>query len=139
VQGPQGPQGETGAAGPPGPRGEPGAAGPAGPQGPKGNPGAAGPQGPKGDTGALSGYEVIFKDITIPENGISYVDILYCPSGKRPVGGGAEHQWPDLVISHSHPLSYHAQAWRLGVNRVAYRSWPGSVAVRLVVVCVDAA
>jgi hypothetical protein len=41
--GPQGPQGDTGAAGPQGPQGDTGAAGP---QGPKGDTGPAGPRGP---------------------------------------------------------------------------------------------
>ena len=60
LQGPAGPQGETGPAGPAGPQGETGPAGPAGPQGetgpagpagPQGETGPAGPAGPQGETG----------------------------------------------------------------------------------------
>jgi len=51
VEGPAGPQGETGPAGPAGPEGPRGETGPAGAKGAKGETGPAGPQGPKGETG----------------------------------------------------------------------------------------
>lgn len=53
IQGPQGPQGETGPVGPQGPKGEKGDIGPQGPQGLKGDTGDQGPQGPKGEIGPV--------------------------------------------------------------------------------------
>ena len=53
--GPQGPKGDTGAAGQAGPQGTKGDTGSTGPQGPKGEPGATGPAGPQGLPGEPGG------------------------------------------------------------------------------------
>ncbi len=78
-QGPQGPQGKTGAKGA---RGATGARGETGPRGPAG---AAG----------FSGYEVVsqtFKEVFIENSGgmrgLSAVQTVSCPAGKRVIGGG---------------------------------------------------
>lgn len=51
IQGPEGPQGETGATGPRGPQGETGPEGPQGEVGPQGETGPQGPVGPQGEVG----------------------------------------------------------------------------------------
>lgn len=78
-QGPQGQQGKTGAKGANGARGETGPRGPAGPAGPAG----------------LSGYEVVsqtFKEVFIENSGgmrgLSAIQTVSCPAGKRVIGGG---------------------------------------------------
>jgi len=81
---------------------------PAGPQGPKGaqgskgQKGSKGDKGPKGDRGAtgpagVSGYEVVnqtFKDVFIQNSGgfrgLSAVQTVPCPGGKRVIGGGTD-------------------------------------------------
>jgi hypothetical protein len=79
-QGPQGPQGKTGAKGS---RGATGARGEAGPRGATGSPG-------------ISGYEVVsqtFKEVFIENSGgmrgLSAVQTVSCPGGKRVIGGGS--------------------------------------------------
>ena len=102
-----GAQGATGAAGAMGPTGIAGAAGATGAagakgatgaQGPSGAPGAAGAQGatgatgPQGEQGAagasgVSGYQKIDASTGIPA-GIEITGTLFCPAGKKAVGGG---------------------------------------------------
>jgi hypothetical protein len=66
---------------------------PVGPQGPAG---VAGPVGPAGSDG-VSGYETIretFADVFVPDSnpnrGLSAVQTVACPAGKRVIGGGAD-------------------------------------------------
>jgi hypothetical protein len=80
----------------PGPRGARGARGPAGARGAAGPVGAAGAAGQAGPAG-VSGYEVVsetFPSVFVPESnttrGLSGVQIVLCPGGKRAVGGGAD-------------------------------------------------
>ena len=83
--GPEGPQGTTGAQGPTGATGATGATGPQGPQGAQGTTGPAGPQGPPG----ISGYEIVtFTCTTTPGNACG--SNVFCPPGKRVLGGGAD-------------------------------------------------
>ena len=80
----------------PGPRGARGARGARGPAGAQG---AAGPAGAAGAAGAagVSGYEVVgetFASVFVPDSnstrGLSAVQTVTCPAGKRAVGGGAD-------------------------------------------------
>jgi len=76
--------------------------GPRGPQGPRGPRGQEGQRGAKGDKGAtgpagVSGYEVVsqtFKEVLVPESetgrGLSPVETVNCPAGKRVIGGGSD-------------------------------------------------
>jgi hypothetical protein len=67
---------------------------PAGPQGPKGDPGAQGIQGQtgaKGDPG-LSGYEVVTGDAHWVSPGAVGQSTVYCPGGKKALGGGVGAQ-----------------------------------------------
>lgn len=63
-----------------------------GPQGPQGEPGPAGPQGEPGAPGApggLSGYEIV-SEISETNSADFKTQVVNCPSGKVPVGGGAQ-------------------------------------------------
>src|ERR671922_742774 len=63
-----------------------------GPQGPQGEPGPAGPQGEPGapgSPGGLSGYEIV-SEISETNSADFKTQIVNCPSGKVPVGGGAQ-------------------------------------------------
>lgn len=73
--------------------------GPRGPQGPRGQKGQRGAKGDKGATGpaGVSGYEVVsqtFKEVLVPESetgrGLSPVETVNCPAGKRVIGGGSD-------------------------------------------------
>jgi len=81
--GPKGDRGEQGAAGPAGPKGTTGPRGPAGPPGPAGAPGPTGSPGPSG----ISGWEYQVKELIVPHR-ISGTWQVYCPSGKKALGGG---------------------------------------------------
>ncbi len=77
-----------------GPQGDTGAAGPAGATGPAGPRGTTGPQGSTGPDG-VAGYETIrtrFAGVFIPDSnpnrGLSAVQTVDCPAGKRVIGGG---------------------------------------------------
>jgi Collagen triple helix repeat (20 copies) len=87
-QGEQGPAGATGASGakgetgPPGPKSE---TGPVGPQGPQGPAGPAGPPGPSG----ISGWEYqVSSGVSLPPDAVGQSRV-YCPAGKKAIGGGA--------------------------------------------------
>ena len=75
---------QHGEQGPPGPPGKDGASGKDGANGKDGAPGAAGPPGP---AGGLAGYERLSHTVQ-PSNDLAS-DVLDCPTGKVPVGGGA--------------------------------------------------
>jgi hypothetical protein len=81
---PQGPQGPAGRQGPRGQKGARGEKGPAGARGPAGSPG-------------IAGYEVVsqlFKEVFIENSGgmrgLSAVQTVVCPGGKRAIGGGSD-------------------------------------------------
>ncbi|MDO9409767.1 hypothetical protein [Patulibacter sp.] len=78
------PGGATGATGATGPQGAPGAAGAKGEKGEKGDPGTAGTNG----TNGVSGYEVVTGTAVTVANNASSVASVFCPAGKKPVGGG---------------------------------------------------
>lgn len=80
--GPQGPMGDTGPQGQRGDTGATGATGPQGIQGLKGDTGATGPGGPAG--AGVSGYQIVSADVPGPSGSV------FCPTGKRVLGGGAE-------------------------------------------------
>jgi hypothetical protein len=88
-QGPPGPKGERGEPGPAGPQGDPG------PKGDKGDPGDPGPPGPQGEQGVqgapggLAGYEIRSATTALSSQGLKTV-LVFCPAGKRSVGGGAD-------------------------------------------------
>jgi hypothetical protein len=68
-----------------------------GPTGAKGATGAAGPSGPTGASGPLSGYEsvsseTVFHDFSKPDPA-NYGVLVYCPAGKKVLGGGAFVGW----------------------------------------------
>lgn len=75
-------------------RGLRGARGPQGPRGQKGQRGAKGEKGATGPAG-VSGYETVsqtFKEVLVPESetgrGLSAVETVTCPGGKRIIAGG---------------------------------------------------
>jgi Collagen triple helix repeat (20 copies) len=85
---PAGPQGPKGDPGPQGPKGDPGAQGPKGDQGIQG---IQGQTGAKGDPG-LSGYEVVTGDAHWVSPGAVGQSTVYCPGGKKALGGGVGAQ-----------------------------------------------
>jgi hypothetical protein len=77
-------------------RGPRGPRGPQGPRGPKGQRGAKGDKGATGPAG-VSGYETVsqtFKEVLVPGSetgrGLSAVETVTCPGGKRVIGGGSD-------------------------------------------------
>ncbi len=88
---PRGPRGSQGAQGPRGQRGQKGE------RGQKGAKGEAGARGPAGANG-VSGYEVVsqtFAEVFVPDSGneqrgLSEVQTVACPGGKRVISGGSD-------------------------------------------------
>jgi hypothetical protein len=78
---PAGPQGSTGAPG------LPGATGPQGEQGIAGTQGEKGEKGEPGTPGAITGYVLATSSTPLPASGYAH-GMVYCPSGKKAVGGG---------------------------------------------------
>jgi hypothetical protein len=83
--------------------GPPGTPGPVGPVGPTGPVGPAGAQGPKGDTGpagpasGLSGYEI--RRATSENNNVQFKSkVIWCPTGKVALGGGAGVSGPAAAV-----------------------------------------
>jgi hypothetical protein len=77
-------------------RGRRGAVGPRGPRGPAGAKGKTGSRGPTGPAG-VSAYQVVnqtFSALSVPKSeggrGLSAVQTVLCPSGKRALGGGTD-------------------------------------------------
>jgi len=87
-RGPAGPQGEKGEPGPVGPKGAAGPAGPKGETGPAGPQGAPGPAGPPGPSG-VSGWSYHTEGSAIPPGSTGTLWQVYCPFGKKALGGGA--------------------------------------------------
>jgi hypothetical protein len=101
------------------------AVGPEGPQGPKGDTGPKGDRGEKGDKGdkgaagapGMSGYQVVTAASTADKNQ-SKEATAYCPTGKRPVGGGATHSTllyatPGGLLAIEESWPYINQAWQV--------------------------
>ncbi|MGH7540526.1 MAG: hypothetical protein ACRELC_05975 [Gemmatimonadota bacterium] len=99
-----------------------GSAGPEGRQGAKGDPGQKGEKGDKGSTGpegppGMSGWEVVTASSTADKN-LSKEATAYCPTGKKPVGGGAFHSLlayaaPGGLLAIEESWPYINQAWRV--------------------------
>jgi hypothetical protein len=91
---------------------------PAGPHGPAGLPG---PKGDKGDTGAagaagISGLEIVVRaPETVPAGQHGYGE-AYCPTGKKPIGGGGGTTDGGLAISHTGP---NANGWFVDAENTA--------------------
>jgi hypothetical protein len=140
LQGIQGVKGDPGAPGPkgdpgaPGPKGDPGAPGP---KGDKGAPGAPGPKGDKGNPGppGISGYEVVYKSVTIPSGGSWGPSIVWCPSGKKALGGGWFSLPPETYIYDSLPHSGAMNGWRFYLHN----DWGWDDTANLYVVCANVA
>lgn len=141
--GAQGPQGETGPvgpqgpAGPQGPQGAPGDQGSQGLQGPQGFQGPQGLQGPQGDPG-VSGYSsaaTITSAITV-NAGATSTSTIFCPSGKRTIGGGHELVGgaTQLLFLGSSPST---SSWRVMLRNDTGAAVP-NVQVRLWIVCASA-
>jgi hypothetical protein len=100
--------GQRGPAGPQGPKGDPGPVGPTGPKGETGPPGPPGPQGPAGPTGpaGISGWEY---RVNLPGvrvgSGESGGGQVYCPTGKKALGGGASVQNGQTYVTSSAPTN----------------------------------
>ena len=108
LRGQVGPSGPPGPSGAPGAVGSPGPAGPTGPAGPSGSPGAAGSPGPSGPTGSpgpsgapgVSGREVIRLGSDPADVGDDFKELfVWCPSGKKILGGGYSYSSGSRVIS----------------------------------------
>jgi hypothetical protein len=103
--GPQGPKGDRGEQGPAGPKGDSGPAGPkgdTGPGGPQGTPGPAGPRGPSGISGWE--YQVSLPGTSIPSGDTDGTQV-YCPSGKKALGGGASVTAGNTYVVSSAPTT----------------------------------
>jgi hypothetical protein len=98
--GSQGPKGDRGL------QGEKGATGAPGPQGALGAPGPPGAQGQKGDTGpaGISGRELVVGAETVLQPGESGGAGVYCPAGKKVIGGGGGSE-ATVAISNTGPGS----------------------------------
>jgi Collagen triple helix repeat (20 copies) len=103
--GPAGPQGPKGDKGPQGPAGPEGPQGQEGPQGPQGQQGPAGPAGPPGPSG-ISGWEY---RVSSPGERVASGDAgggsVFCPSGKKALGGGASVANAETFITTSAPTN----------------------------------
>jgi Collagen triple helix repeat (20 copies) len=86
LQGPKGEKGDPGTQGPAGPKGSAGAKGLPGPAGPPGLPGHQGEPGAPGPSG-ISGWQYLTNELIVgPDRPGTWQ--VYCPSGKRALGGG---------------------------------------------------
>jgi Collagen triple helix repeat (20 copies) len=135
--GPQGPKGDPGLQGIQGVKGDPGAPGP---KGDKGAPGAPGPKGDKGDKGnpgppGISGYEVVYKSVTIPSGGSWGPSVVWCPSGKKALGGGWFSLPPETYIYDSLPHSAAMSGWRFYLHN----DWGWDDNANLYVFCANVA
>jgi Collagen triple helix repeat (20 copies) len=131
--GPQGPTGATGETGPLGPTGSTGPQGPTGDQGvkgdkgDKGDPGARGPQGPSGPAGTtVTGYAVVTAQTTAGLLSDNAVDAT-CPTGEKPIGGGARTglaepggAYGNILMSHPTADGWHARAYNPGPYLTMY-------------------
>jgi hypothetical protein len=97
--GPPGPKGDKGDPGPPGPEGAKGDPGPQGEQGEPGPQGLEGSPGPAGPAG-VSGYEFVSTVKTVQPREEVRITAM-CPSGKRPVGGGA---YSNVLAEDDYPI-----------------------------------
>jgi hypothetical protein len=98
TQGPKGDKGEPGAPGPAGPKGANGAKGATGPVGPPGVAGDRGPAGPPGPSG-IGGWQYLSKELIVGSDRPGTWQV-YCPNGKRALGGGVSPLYPAAALEH---------------------------------------
>jgi hypothetical protein len=123
--------------------------GPRGPRGPRGDKGKTGAQGQPGPSG-ISGYEIVdetFTDVFAPESsgtrGLSAVQTVSCPAGKRVIGGGADlgtnagqnGQQRQMLLSSSVPTGT-GDGWSVQLFNNS-TSFGSSIDVRVYAVCVN--
>jgi len=138
-KGVKGDTGPAGAPGPPGPPGLPGKDGINGTNGINGLNGIDGKDGAPGAPGPLSGYEVITQDFILPDHTGGDVR-MYCPTGKRPVGGGWETRagFHHVAVG-SHPTTTAGPTgslgWAIGYTNLV--DSPGDSTFRLYVACAE--
>jgi Collagen triple helix repeat (20 copies) len=125
VAGPVGPKGDQG---PPGSTGPKGAAGPKGPPGPAGPPGAQGPAGPSGPSG-ISGWQYLTKELIV-RSGFPGTWQVYCPAGKRALGGGVAPWGEAPAKTHvvetapaKEGTGWEAVVWNGGPDSVDFFAW----------------
>jgi hypothetical protein len=122
---------------------------PKGPKGPKGDKGDTGAQGQPGPAG-VSGYEIVtqtFTDVFAPDSnstrGLSAVQTVSCPAGKRVIGGGSDlgtnpgqnGQERQMLVSSSAPNGT-GDGWSVQLfnNSTAFGS---SIDLKVYAVCVN--
>lgn len=91
-----------------------GPVGPPGPRGPAGTPGEAGPAGPAGPQGlsGISGLESRIKALSVDgESGNR--DSVFCPPGKKAIGGGGSSATDNLTLTQSAPTDS-GTGWSVG-------------------------
>jgi Collagen triple helix repeat (20 copies) len=135
--GPQGPKGDPGPQGIQGINGIKGDPGPQGIQGIKGNPGAPGQKGEKGDPGppGISGYEVVYKSVNIPDGYSWGPGVVWCPAGKKALAGGWYSLPPETYIYDSLPHYPQMNGWRFYLHN----DWGYDDTANLYVVCAKVA
>jgi Collagen triple helix repeat (20 copies) len=138
-KGVKGDTGIPGPPGPPGPPGRPGTDGINGTNGTNGTNGLDGKDGAPGPSGPLAGYEVVTEDFVLPSQSGGDVR-TYCPTGKRPLGGGWETRsgFHHLAVG-SHPTLTSgptgSPGWAILYTNIA--SSPGDSTFRLYVTCAE--
>ena len=128
-RGPAGPQGEKGEGGPAGPTGATGSKGETGSAGAQGAPGPAGPAGPSGISGWE--YRVSSPGVYIP-SGDAGGGQVYCPAGKKALGGGASVGTSRAYVTTSAPTNG-ANGWGVWFHNTG----SGPVTVYAWVICAN--
>ncbi len=132
--GPTGPQGPAGPPGPPGPPGPTGATGATGATGPTGATGATGPAGPAGANG-VSGWEFVQSaPVTVSSSLLSAgtgTANVFCPSGKKVLGGGWATTPPLGSALENFPIS-NGSGWEVTLFVPAAQ---GSTSLRAFAIC----
>jgi hypothetical protein len=126
-RGPAGPQGDKGEPGPVGPTGATGPKGATGPAGAQGTPGPAGPPGPSGISGWE--YRVSSPGVSIP-SGDAGGGRVFCPGGKKALGGGASVANAHAYVTNSAPTDG-GTGWAVWYHNKS----SGSVTVYAWVIC----
>lgn len=130
-----GPVGPMGATGPAGATGAAGATGPIGAPGPVGPAGATGPTGATGPAGAsgVTGYKIVSADGASGAETAS----VYCPLGKRVLGGGASSSNSEWYVYTSQPIGL-GSGWSasIGLNADG-RPFTTSPTLSVYAICAD--
>ncbi len=117
-RGPAGPQGPKGDKGEQGPGGATGATGPKGGAGPAGPQGAAGPAGAPGPSG-VSGWEYrVSSPGAYIRSGDAGGGQVYCPSGKKALGGGVSVENSRVYVTTSAPTNG-ATGWAVWLHNTS--------------------